>query len=191
MWIRGKKTVEKTDAQLLSLYKAKHDINVLGILYERYLEYVYGVCLQYMPDVENSKDAVMQIFQLLEKKLKTHQVDRFKSWLHVVTKNYCLEWLRKNKKIKINHYEPQFMHSLAVVHHDKALEIIPENKELYDCIKKLPNKQKACIELFYLNGHSYQEIAEKLQVKKDIVRSYIQNGRRNLRQCLEKKNGKG
>jgi RNA polymerase sigma-70 factor (ECF subfamily) len=153
---------------------------------------VYGVCLKYLKSPEDSEDAVMQIFELINRKLKTHTVENFKPWLHVVSKNYCFETIRKRKhKLTIVHDE-NIMHSEAFLHHDDEFEIDLDTAEngLSECMEKLPLKQNQAIDLFYLQGKSYQEIASMTGVTKDKVRSFIQNGRRNLKNCMENKHEK-
>jgi len=178
---------EKSDIDLVNTYRATKDIAVLGELYDRYLEYVYGVCLKIMPDAELSKDAVMQIFEHLVEKLAKHEVKNFKSWLHSVSRNHCLEWLRREKKFKQHQFSEEFMHSLEILHPADEPDVVSESEALHQCIAKLRAEQKRCIELFYLQGHSYDEVAEAIQENREKVRSYIQNGRRNLKICLDKK----
>ncbi|HUM67128.1 MAG TPA: sigma-70 family RNA polymerase sigma factor, partial [Chitinophagaceae bacterium] len=63
-----------TDNELVTLYKKDGDLSVLGDLYQRYMDLVYGVCLKYLKEPESAKDAVMQIFEELVLKLKKHEV---------------------------------------------------------------------------------------------------------------------
>ncbi|MBL7792861.1 MAG: hypothetical protein JNK77_11085, partial [Saprospiraceae bacterium] len=60
-----------------------------------------------------------------------------------------------------------------------------QNRQLDDCIQQLPKSQKETILLFYYEEKSYQEIAQINNQPLGQVRSFIQNGRRNLRICLE------
>jgi RNA polymerase sigma-70 factor (ECF subfamily) len=163
----------------------------IGILFNRYLELMYGVCLKYLKSPEDSEDAVMQIFELISEKLKSHDVQNFKSWLHVVVKNYCFETLRKRKKKLTLVHDENIMHSEALLHHDDEfeVEIHAEKDDLVDCMSKLPTKQNQAVNLFYIQGKSYKEIADMTGQSTNKVRSFIQNGRRNLKICMEKKNG--
>ena len=77
-----------TDKELVDLYKQSGDLSVLGELYQRYMDLVYGVCLKYFKDPESAKDGVMQIFEELVSKLKKHEVDNFRGWLHQLAKNH-------------------------------------------------------------------------------------------------------
>ena len=167
-------------------FKTSGDINYLSTLYQRYMELVFGVCLKYFKDAERSKDAVMDIFDELNTKLKVHEVDNFKGWLHVLARNYCLMQLRSPRNIKTTEFNPVFMYSEQNTHlNGEALEKEENFKKLENCIGKLPNEQKQTVQLFYLESKCYNEIAEITGFDWNKVRSYIQNGKRNLKICLE------
>ena len=183
------KPQQETDQQLLDRYRASEELEYLGILYERYTELVYGVCLKYLKDEGLAEDAVMAIFEELVEKVKKHDIQQFRGWLHVVTRNHCLMYLRREKKNLTVSYQPELMQSVDSRHH--TIEIEEDGNghlsHLQECMDQLPDKQKSCIELFYLDGKSYKEIAELKEEAIGKIRSNIQNGRRNLKNCIEKK----
>ena len=189
--ILRKRPDERSDADLLAAYRQGEDTTPLGELYARYMELVYGLCLKYLKDEGKAEDAVMGIFEELVRKAKEHEVNNFRSWLYVLAKNYCLMQLRKEKKNLTVSFEPEFVQSVDQRHH--TIELDNENGELEqleDCLQQLNVQQKRCVQLFYLEGKSYKEIAESEEQPLGTVRSHIQNGRRNLRICMEKmKNG--
>jgi RNA polymerase sigma-70 factor (ECF subfamily) len=183
----SKNTREESDNELLQRYQTEGDLHWLGLLFERYAPLVYGVCLKYLKDEQAAEDASMGVFESLIEKARKHEVHNFKSWLHVLTKNYCLMQLRKRKRQEEETFAPELMYSLDKRHH--TIEWEEENVEtdkLKHCMDTLPADQKACIEAFYLEGHTYKEIAAFRDEQLGKVRSYIQNGRRNLRLCMEK-----
>lgn len=159
---------------------------MLAQLYLRYSDLVYGTCMKYLKDAEAAKDAVMNIYQELLVKLQTHEVDNFKGWLYVVAKNHCLMQLRKEKKMVTVEFTPTVMQSENYEHLDSVLEKENELKKLEYCIEHLPQEQKQSIQLFYLENKCYNEIAEQTGYEWNKVRSLIQNGRRNLKICMEK-----
>lgn len=185
---------DRNDAELLAAYRRSGDTESLGRLYARYMELTYGLCLKYLQDEGKAEDAVMGIFEKLVRKVKEHEVQNFRSWLYVLAKNYCLMQLRKQKKHLTVSYEPAFMQSVDTRHHTIEVEIDPENgqlEELKRCLEQLNAEQKRCVRLFYLEGRSYKEIADREGHALGKVRSYIQNGRRNLRICMEKVSNEG
>jgi RNA polymerase sigma factor (sigma-70 family) len=175
-----------TDKELVVQYKQSGDLAILGELYQRYMELVYGVCLKYFKEPETAKDSVMQIFEELVLKLKKHEVDNFKGWLHQLAKNYCMMQLRTPKNLKIVEMKAEFVQSEENVHLNGALEKEENFKKLEYCLGTLTDEQRQAIKLFYLDGKCYHEIVEITGQEWNQVRSLIQNGRRNLKICMEK-----
>ena len=175
-----------TDFELVALYRETHDLQVLAGLYQRYMELVYGVCLKYLKDREKSKDAVMNIFEELVVKLREHQVTHFRSWLFVLAKNHCLMQLRSAKNLKTTEFNPDFMHSEEPVHLNGIMEKEEHFERLGRCLDGLAEEQRISVELFYLKKKCYNEIVEITGFEWSMVRSHIQNGRRNLKICMEK-----
>lgn len=156
----------------------------------RYIDQVFGVCLKYLRDAQRSKDAVMDIFEELNKKLRSHEIDNFRGWLYVLARNYCLMQLRTPKNLKTIEYNPSFMQSGEISHlNSERLEKEETFNKLEECLKILPLEQKQAVELFYLGNKCYNEIAEITGYEWNKVRSFIQNGRRNLKICMDKKEG--
>jgi RNA polymerase sigma-70 factor (ECF subfamily) len=179
-----------TDTELVSLYKKTSDLKVLGQVYQRYMDLVYGVCLKYLKESERAKDAVMHIFEELIVKLKKHEVENFKSWLYQVAKNHCLMQLRTPRNLKTIELPGSLMQSDENVHLDGVLEKEENFQRLEYCLTTLPEDQRKAVQLFYMEGKCYNEIVELMGQEWNQVRSYIQNGRRNLKICMEKKESK-
>ena len=178
-----------TDKELLQAFKQSSDTNHVSVLYQRYMDLVFGVCLKYFKDAEKSKDAVMDIYEELCKKLLLHEVENFKGWLHVLARNHCLMQLRSPKNIRAAEFNADFMQSAQITHlENEVLEKEENFKKLEDCISLLPDDQKQSIELFFLEKKCYNEIAAITGQEWNKIRSYIQNGKRNLKICMEEKN---
>lgn len=177
---------EQDDLSLIAAYQKSGDLEVLGTLYNKYMHLVFGVCFNYFKDEEQSKDAVMQIFEELVVKLKVHQVQNFKSWLHVLSRNHCLMALRKSAKNPTVAMEDNFVENGDFVHLD-----IDDTKEkqltiMEKCMETLTEEQRRSVDLFYLQEKCYKEVADITGYDMLKVKSYIQNGKRNLKICIEK-----
>lgn len=175
-----------SDNELVGQYKQSGDLNVLGDLYQRYMDLVYGVCLKYLKDEEKAKDSTLAIFEELIGKLQKHEVENFKSWLYQLSKNHCLMLLRSEKKFVKTNIDPALMQNEETVHLNGELEREENFRQLHFCLEQLNKEQKDVLELFYLQGKCYNEIVELTGIEWSSVRSYIQNGRRNLKICMEK-----
>lgn len=178
-----------SDSTLLERFYKEKNNEWLGVLLQRYTVLLYGVCLKYLKDEEESRDAVQQVYLKVISELGRHHVTYFNSWLYQVAKNYCLMQLRGKGKTLLPVTE-----NLSVAEessHDRTSD--HQSKEetytaLNEALEELNEEQKQCIKLFYLHKKSYQEIANDTGYTPFQVKSYIQNGKRNLKIKLEKKN---
>lgn len=190
-----KKEPENTnnrDQELLKAYKEQRDPAILGDLFTPYMHLVYGVCLKYFKERDRSQDAVLQIFEKLIHEVSNHEINNFRSWLYVLTRNHCLmelrsESSRKEREKKYSLDQQNFMESEFELHPIDE-ENSKLNKALQECIEELKKEQKECISLFYYKDKCYREISEILKIEESKVKSFLQNGKRNLKICLEKKN---
>ncbi len=186
---RSRPPILLTDADSVAAYQATGDLQVLGDLYERHIDLVYAICFKYLRDEEASKDAVMQLFEQLITDLRRHPVQHFRNWLHSVARNYCLMQLRRQTPIG------QLADSLADDEADTldpALITDPDEPtldtdldRLHDGLAALPPEQRTCMALFYLEQKSYADVARETGYDLKQVKSYLQNGRRNLKLWLQ------
>ena len=176
-----------TDQQLLERFYADRNNHWLGILLQRYTLLLLGVCMKYLKNEDEAKDCVQQVFLKAITELHKYRVDYFKSWLYMVAKNYCLMRLRDKPGRQTEIKEqiaatPEEDDGLrAHIEKDRQLELMDES------LHELNNEQKQCVTLFYLEKRSYQEIANITGYSMMQVKSYIQNGKRNLKILLDKK----
>ena len=175
-----------TDEQLLADYVRQGATQSLGQLYERYMPMVYGVSLKILKDPGLAEDAVMAIYEELTRKVREHEVESFRGWLYVLARNHCLmEWRKKHRRPTDLH-PPEDMSRYDAVEAAFEVELPSTGTPLEKCLDTLPELQRQSVQWFYYEDKSYKDIADLLVDEVGKVRSYIQNGRRNLRICLEK-----
>jgi len=188
--ITNKQYAHFTDEQLLQQYQLNQQQQLLASLFLRYHEMVYGVCLKYLQESESAKDAVMAIYEELQKKVAKHEVVNFKSWLYVLSKNYCLMQLRKKQVKLVSSNEENFVQLAENMHpnmHTDDLMIKETQLQLMgNCLQQLQSEQQQAVRLFFLEEKCYQEIAHITGFEWSKVRSLLQNGKRNLKICMDK-----
>ena len=182
-----------TDEELVHRYRNSHETTYIGELYQRYTHLVYGVCMKYLKNEAIAEDLTMQIFEKLIADLKRHHVTAFKPWLHVVVKNECMMEFRKTSTAGKNELKLKFELNENVENAEAEHLKEAEDKEfvlryLKEGIDELKSEQRECIELFYLKECSYQEVSRITGYTMNEVKSYIQNGKRNLRNYITAKN---
>ncbi len=174
-----------SDNDLLENYYSTKDNKWLGILLKRYTLLLLGTCIKYLKNENNAKDAVQQVFLKAINEIPKYKITYFKSWIYMVAKNHCLMQLRdKNKTVDI---------SENALLEDEIFDIDTFRKKDEDlsyleaAITELNDEQKHCIDLFYLQKKSYQDIVNTTSYTLMQVKSHIQNGKRNLKILIEKK----
>jgi RNA polymerase sigma factor (sigma-70 family) len=181
------------DHELILRYRREADPEIISVLFTRYTHLVYGVCLKYLDDKDDARDAVMEIFEGLIEDIPEFEIRNFKSWLYSVTRNHCLMKIRKNRTIRM---EPEiideisdelFVESPGELHQDFELKEYTL-KELESAMGYLKGPQRVCIELVYLKEKSYMEVCEITGYSVKEVKSHVQNGKRNLKIRLESRN---
>ena len=177
-----------SDQELLEKFYASHDNDLLGILLKRYTLLLLGVCMKYLKNEEEARDSVQQVFLKAITELQKYRVEFFKSWIYMVAKNHCLMKLRARQgrsiveiNDRINTQEQDETDKQKLLEDEKTYEMMGE------ALKELNPEQQQCVTLFYLQKKSYQEISDITGYTMMQVKSYIQNGKRNLRILIEKK----
>lgn len=175
-----------SDKELVDYFKKTSNNFAFAELYSRYDHIALGVCMKYLKDPVRAEDAAMDVFEKLLKDLKHQEIDSFGPWLYTVCKNHCLMQIRLSKSMS-NRYQKyelfyqQFMENEGDLHlnNEQSNEMLLEAMEL--ALNKLSKEQKQCLNLFYLEQKSYKEIEIITGYSDKKVKSYIQNGKRNLK----------
>ena len=177
----------RSDDELLKQFVETSNQELLGQLYSRYIPLVYGLCLKYLRKTEDAEDAVNNIYEELTRKIHKYQIENFKTWLYSVAKNHCLQTLRKEKSQIFEEIDDRIMESDGFEHLIDADEDRQKEDALNDCLTTLPEEQRRCVVHFFFEDFSYADIVEKTGFALNKVKSYIQNGKRNLKICILKK----
>lgn len=170
-----------SDEDLIYIYRTKKKPEAITIIYNRYHHLIYGICLKYLKEPDYAKDSMMNIFEKLLDDVFKHDIKIFKFWIHRVTQNYCLMEIRKKKSTSpfLIELKESIMES---EHHSHPTNDIEESLQIMEYhLESLPEEQKSCIKLFYLEKKSYVEIQAISGYTFGQVKSFIQNGKRNLK----------
>ncbi|NSL87509.1 sigma-70 family RNA polymerase sigma factor [Chitinophaga sp. Mgbs1] len=177
-----------TDQELLQRFKADNNSEWIGVLFDRYAVLLLGMCMKYLKNEEDARDAVQQIFLKVLSDINRHEIQFFRAWIYQVAKNYCLMQLRQQHMKYKEEITDKNAGALEAEQEDQQLhqqkDLLMENME--QAMNLLNPEQRTCVQLFYLQKKSYQEIADQTGYSLLQVKSYIQNGKRNLKLLLEK-----
>ena len=184
-----RKTFQKlSDEELIEVFRRRGDTEVISEFFNRYVHLIYSVCYPYFKNDDQTRDIVMEIFESLGEKINKYEIHNFKSWFYRVSKNACLMYLRKDKKeISLEQIENQrsiIMENEPLLHPDSEETKKEQNLRLF--LTRLKEDQRVCIELMYFKDMSYKDISSATGYSLKQVKSYIQNGKRNLRAFFDK-----
>lgn len=176
-----------SDEELLQLYRKSRKPEYLVGLYGRYTPLVYGVALKYLKSAPDAREVVMLILEDLFEKILQYDIRVFKSWLYTCVRNYCLVELRSRSKNLTVELDEKFMEFCDGFTLDREDEPVEQDEALQVCLESLPERQRKCVHYFFFEEFSYKEIEQKSGFSLKMIKSFIQNGKRNLRVCLEQK----
>ncbi|MDA3891164.1 MAG: sigma-70 family RNA polymerase sigma factor [Salinivirgaceae bacterium] len=180
----------KTDSELVFDYKQSLNTEIIGEIYERYHHIVFGVALKYLKDTELAQDALLDVFNNLFEQLAKYKIDEFKSWLLTVTRNHSLRLLKENAKSAPLEYANNKDLTINFMENEHKIDLLNEKEkqiiQMEEALTKLKPEQKLCVSLFYLDDKTYQEIADETGFSIKKVKSYIQNGKRNMQILMTK-----
>ncbi len=172
-----------TEAENIAHYKRTGDQKYLSDLYRPYMTLIYGTCLKYLKNPAQAEDAVMDIYIALKDKVVRHDINNFSAWIYRISVNHCLEKLRTEKRFGDRKNEAELMYSSEMFHPNDVNK--EEDLQIMEaCMLALSDTQQQCVKCFYYEKKSYQEIAAQLSISYAQVRSAIQNGRRNIKNCM-------
>ncbi len=191
-WIPFKNTISTgsyTDSELIALYKETEQNTYVGELFNRYHHKVFGVALKYLRDPDLAEDALFEIFSHLYEQLLKYNISDFNHWLLTVTRNHCLRQI-KTDQLSVPYertHENNFASTFMELDHELDLLYEKEKKltALEAALDLLKPEQRICVQLFYLDDRSYQDISEVTGFDLNKVKSYIQNGKRNLQLIMQ------
>lgn len=187
-----KELLSLPDEQLVARYSNTHNKEIIGILYQRYTHLLFSVCYKYLGNADDAEDTVMLVFEKLFELLKKSEINNFKSWIYTITRNECLMLLRHKKtgdKVKdenLKKLDSEIMEYVTSDHLLKENDGEQRIRYLETAINALSAEQKQCIELFYMNEKSYREVEQITGYSYNEVKSHLQNGKRNLKQLVER-----
>ena len=188
MWLFKKKEYS-SDEELLKHYKESGNKELFADLFKKHVSVVYGTCLYYLQDKAEAQDATMQLFERLMLDINNREIDNFKGWLSFVVRNHCISLIRKNKSYQKNMKSyGDFEYEDTTYETEEKIQSVSDDvmiEHMKLSLPKLKEGQRICLELFYLQNKSYQDIANETKYTLNEIKSYIQNGKRNLKLLLE------
>ena len=154
---------------------------------ERLVEY-YGDKLTlyingYVKNLHDSEDLLIEVFAyLVDKRPKIKS--SFESYIYKAARNHALMFLRKAKRHILLTYEE--MNFCIENTFEDDMWLVQRDRQLYECMERLPPAQKEALYLVYIEGMRYKDAAAILKKSTKQVDKLLQLGKKNLRHLLER-----
>ncbi len=150
-------------------------------LYEEHSAMAYRLCMLYLKNESDAKDALQDLFlKLWEKKPKFKNKDHEKAWIIRAAKHRCLDVLKSSWHKKRNVYEPD---------RQQVADETEKEDSLLDQIQKLPQKYREVLYLYYYEEYSVKEISNLMVRKESTIQSRLAAARQKLKNILEESEG--
>lgn len=180
-----------SDEELIKKFRFSHDNSYLGELFLRYTPYVFGVAIKHLQNQKDAEDLTLTTYNKISSDLKRIEITDFKKWLYKLIVDQCN--IEKKKKSASNE-ESKMILIEELTKEEDSLFINTDSKNttldtnsLRLAIDTLNESQKICIDLFYIQNKSYQEVSEITGYSLNQVKTNIQNGKRLLKTYIENK----
>ncbi len=180
---------EFTTENLIRLFQDEKDDQAFDQLLKNYYHLIYGTCLKFIQQEADAKDLTSDITILIWEKLPAAEVNNFNSWLFSICKNACMDFHRTKKKSLEENISNELLEESLVAEttepYEKGGIDRPSNiKELELLMASLPNREKACLRLFYIKKLSYEKIQTKTGYSYNEIKTALHSARNKLRSAV-------
>lgn len=174
--------VDASDLELVELTK-QGDTEAFSELVRRHQQMTYNLAYRFMREPALAEDMAQEAFLKAFRLLAGFRGESsFSTWLYRVTSSVCLTELARRKKRGEVELKPVHFNTAAV--HPTDSQDLPEH--IRRCVTKLSDRYAEIVTLYYLNGTSYDEIAESLDIPMGTLKTWMFRARKQLRKIVEK-----
>ena len=190
-------SVEEEDSQLVERAQ-DGDRDAFQKLVKRYQDKVYSICYGKLKDEQDSLDVSQDVFVKVFRYLENfNHESSFYTWLYRITVNTCIDYLRKQSRRAQVDYDDTIkrdedvegndllMPSKLGVNPDKAFDRKELREKMLEALESLSEKHRTILNLREVEGLSYKEMAEVLEISKGTVMSRLYHARQYFQEALE------
>lgn len=161
----------------------KGDTEAFSELVRRHQHTVYNLAYRFMRDAALAEDMAQEAFLKAFRLLAGFRGEcAFSTWLYRVTCSVCLTELNRRKRRAEVELAEQHDINISV----KPKDNIDFPEKVRRCVSRLPGRYATIITLYYLQGVSYEEIAETLKIPMGTLKTWMFRARKQLRDLVEK-----
>ena len=175
--------VQLSDEELVKQIVADNDPMLFGKLYDRYVTMVYNKCYGFAKSADEAEDLTQDVFLQLFIKLRTFKgKSKFSTWLYSFTYNFCVNYVNRNKQLKIRDKSVQVEtseHKLTEEVPDESLFEMKADK-LKKALELIAAEDKSLLLLKYQDGASIKDLVSLLEIWESAVKMRIKRAKERL-----------
>ena len=167
---------------------AAGDHGALKLVYEETSAKLFGICLRILPDRGHAEDALQDVYLTVWRRAETFDPGKASpiTWLVTVARNISIDRLRSGGSIsRVAPIEEADDVQDSRPNPAAAFETAEQSKRLKDCLDQLEERASNAIRAAFLDGLTYDELAERSGVPLGTMKSIIRRGLIKLKGCLE------
>ncbi len=189
--------MEHNDLELVDRIQSG-DQDAFKDLVEKYQRKVYSICYGMLKDSESSMDVSQEVFIKVYRYIgKFNRDSSFYTWLYRITVNMCIDHIRKNSRVKQVEYDDALSHDGEVdgeehilpstlgLHPDKVYGRKELRQKMLEALETLSEKHRTILILREVEGLSYEEMADVLNISKGTVMSRLYHARRYFQEAIK------
>jgi len=175
--------VHLSDEELVKQIVADNDPMLFGKLYDRYVKMVYNKCYGFAKSADEAEDLTQDVFLQLFIKLRTFKgKSKFSTWLYSFTYNFCVNYVNRNKQLKIRDKSVQVESSEYKLTEEVPDESLFEMKadKLKKCLEIISAEERSILLLKYQDGASIKELVNLLDIGESAVKMRLKRAKERL-----------
>lgn len=175
--------VHLSDEELVKQIVADNDPMLFGKLYDRYVKMVYNKCYGFAKSADEAEDLTQDVFLQLFIKLRTFKgKSKFSTWLYSFTYNFCVNYVNRNKQLKIRDKSVQVESSEYKLTEEVPDERLFEMKadKLKKCLEIISAEERSILLLKYQDGASIKELVNLLDIGESAVKMRLKRAKERL-----------
>jgi RNA polymerase sigma-70 factor (ECF subfamily) len=165
------------------------DRAALRLVYDETAAKLFGVCLRILNDRSEAEDVLQEVYLTVWRKAAAFDEARASpiTWLVAIARNRAIDRVRAGGVARLSApIEAADVGPDPAPLAAEALEAAQEHGRLYACLEELELRQSAAIRAAFIDGLTYEELAQRQNVPLGTMKSWIRRGLAKLRACLER-----
>ncbi|MDQ0318788.1 RNA polymerase sigma-70 factor (ECF subfamily) [Pararhizobium capsulatum DSM 1112] len=163
------------------------DRQAFSALYRGTSSKLFGICLRILRDRAEAEEALQDVYIKIWQKAgnyaatETHPA----GWLAAIARNHAIDVLRARKPVA-NTIDDAYDLADPSPDPEHSAMMSGEGRRIDNCMRELETDRADAVRKAYIDGHSYQELAEQFNIPLNTMRTWLRRSLLKLKECMER-----